>query len=320
MTSRPTRSAGGSGASGCSSHGGRLKITEERLDQVEGFFEKRRRDHDPRRPLPRLRAPAGAVHRRRVAACRCAASCPTTCSPRACGRSRSARSATSSGARSTSSRPTSARGLFAFGTLVVVIARDRRARAPAPQPRGARARVRDFLDARQDQRGWRTRRPARPAGAGGSSGVDAARALGRVDPGRPRPRAHDAARAARRRPFCFFGLGERRSRTPASPGIDRAAADLAERLRMDALVNVAKVVTDLGSLPRHRGAHAGHRRLRGRPQARDRRRRARARLAARLRRRPRRQGRLRPPAPARQPRRDHATPPTPRATRPTRSP
>ena len=67
-----------------------------------------RRGDDHRRALPRVRAPAEPVHRRRRRGCRCGASCPTTCSPPAPGRSRSARSASSSGARSTSSRPTSA--------------------------------------------------------------------------------------------------------------------------------------------------------------------------------------------------------------------
>ena len=46
-------------------HGERLKVTEERLDQVEGVLREARRDDDPRRPLPRLRAAADAVHRGR---------------------------------------------------------------------------------------------------------------------------------------------------------------------------------------------------------------------------------------------------------------
>ena len=77
---------GSRAAAGCCSHGERLKITEDRLDQVERFFEKPRRRDDPRRALHRLRAPARAVHRRRNADAARVASCPTTSSPRALGR------------------------------------------------------------------------------------------------------------------------------------------------------------------------------------------------------------------------------------------
>ena len=52
-------------------HGPRVKITEERLEQVEGFFAQARRRDDPRRAVHRPRARAGAVHRRRRRACRC---------------------------------------------------------------------------------------------------------------------------------------------------------------------------------------------------------------------------------------------------------
>jgi undecaprenyl-diphosphatase len=47
--------------------------------------------------------------------------------------------------------------------------------------------------------------------------------------------------------FTFFFVGEIAS-DPGLPQIDESAADLAERLRSDMLVDVAKVVTDLGSL------------------------------------------------------------------------
>ena len=48
-------------------HGARLKITDDRLKQVEGFFERRGGADDPGRPLPRLRPSAGAVPRGRGA-------------------------------------------------------------------------------------------------------------------------------------------------------------------------------------------------------------------------------------------------------------
>ena len=59
-------------------HGARVKITEERLEQVEALLRAPRRHDDPDRPLHRPRARDRAVHRRRRRACRCASSCPTT--------------------------------------------------------------------------------------------------------------------------------------------------------------------------------------------------------------------------------------------------
>ena len=47
------------------------------------------------------------------------------------------------------------RGLFALGTLVALVARDRHADPPAPQPE-ARAKVRDWIDERDDRPGWRS--------------------------------------------------------------------------------------------------------------------------------------------------------------------
>ena len=123
-------------------HGPRVKITEERLEQVEAFFERRGGDDDPDRALHRPGARDRAVHRRRVAACRCAASCPTTCSAPASGRRRSACSATSSGARSTSSRRGSragcSRSASSSRVVVGIVFLVRLQRSPEPRARTRR--------------------------------------------------------------------------------------------------------------------------------------------------------------------------------------
>ena len=123
-------------------HGERVKITEERLEQVEAFFEKRggatiligrfiglvraiapfiagRLDMPLRRFLPYDVLGAGLW-------------ATTFCC-----------SATSSGARSTGSTAWVSRGLFAFGTWVALIVGDLRVpRAGCPQRGPARARRR----------------------------------------------------------------------------------------------------------------------------------------------------------------------------------
>ena len=150
-------------------HGERLKITEERLDQVEGFFERRGgvtilvgRFLGFVRPL----APfiAGAVA---DAAAR--ASCPTTCSPPARGRPRSATLGYVFWRSIDKLTTYVSRGLFAFGTLVVVIGGDRRARPPAPQPGGAREGARRGSTSASDRPGWRLRRAGRPPALARSS-------------------------------------------------------------------------------------------------------------------------------------------------------
>ena len=102
-------------AAGCCATASALKITEERLKQVEGFFERRGGADDPGRPLHRLRPPARAVPRRRVADAAAALPALRRARRRRSGRRRSRRSATSSGTRSTSSRRTSRAGCSRSG-------------------------------------------------------------------------------------------------------------------------------------------------------------------------------------------------------------
>ena len=146
-------------------HGARLKITEERLDQVEGFFERRGGDHDPGRALHRLRAPARAVHRRRVEDAAAPLPALRRARRRACGRSRSACSATSSGARSTSSRPTSRAGCSRSARSSCDRPGDL-ARPSAPPPRRARSALADergqAASASSGSPGRGTRRSAGP--------------------------------------------------------------------------------------------------------------------------------------------------------------
>ena len=168
------------------------------------------------------------------------------------------------------------RGLFALGTLVAVIAGDRRADPPAPQPRGAREGPR--LDRR-------ARRPARAGGSwrgsparSGTSSLKPAAAVAdftarfsqdRLTPGNLGLELTTLLALALVGSFSFFLLGDIVLNV-GEPRIDRWAADVAERLNMDMLVSLAKVLTHLGSSPGHRGARRGHRDLRGRPPAPDR--------------------------------------------------
>ena len=147
------------------------------------------------------------------------------------------------------------RGLFAFGTVVAVIAAlvwlVQLRRDPAK-----RERVRAWLDEHRDQRGWRPivrlagpvwRVVGRPTASGAE--IAARFGRGRVTPGAARARADDAARAAGRRRLHV--LHRRRGRVAARDPAQSTVrpAIIAERLATDPLVEIAKVVTELGSLP-----------------------------------------------------------------------
>jgi membrane protein DedA with SNARE-associated domain/membrane-associated phospholipid phosphatase len=145
------------------------------------------------------------------------------------------------------------RGLFAFGTFVVVAAllvwlvRLRR-------DRGLRKRVQAWLDERRDKPGWRYLvRAAGPVwrfvGRPAAWGADVAARVGaqRLTPGDLGLELTTMLALLAVGGFTFFFVGEIASE-PGLPRIDEAATDLAERLESGMLVDVAKVVTDLGSL------------------------------------------------------------------------
>ena len=227
------------------------------LQQVEGFFERAAGSTILDRPLHRLRARARAVHRRHHRGCRCAASCPTTCSAPAPGPRRSRRSASSSGARSTSSRPTSRAGCSRSATVSWWSSRRSSCSSSCGATRRSAAQVRGWLDERRDRPGWRWLvRLADPAwrlvGRPAAAVADLAGALRRRPPhaGQARARADDAARAAASSAlFSFFFLGEHR--LPARRAADRRAGGRHRRAgwRSTRSIEVAKVVTELGSFP-----------------------------------------------------------------------
>ena len=144
------------------------------------------------------------------------------------------------------------RGLFALGTLVAVIAGIVALIHLRRSPE-ARAKVRDWIDERDDRRGWsllaRASRPVwhmvlKPTAAVADFGARFTQA--RVTPGNLGLELTTLLALAAVGTFAFFFLGDVVLET-AEPGIDRWAFDLADRLRMDGLVSVAKVVTEVGS-------------------------------------------------------------------------
>jgi membrane protein DedA with SNARE-associated domain/membrane-associated phospholipid phosphatase len=146
------------------------------------------------------------------------------------------------------------RGLFAFGTVVAVIVvlvlLVRIRRDPA-----TRAQVRRWLDEHRDRPGWRPIvRAAGPVwrvvGRPTASGAELAARFGleRITPGPLGLELTTLVALLAVGGFSFFFVGDIASQ-PGVPRIDRAAADVAEQLTMDPLVEVAKVVTGLGALP-----------------------------------------------------------------------
>jgi len=146
------------------------------------------------------------------------------------------------------------RGLFALGTLVVVIAGIVALIHLRRSPE-ARAKVRDWIDERADRPGWsilaRLSRPVwhfalRPAAA--VADMTARFSYQRLTPGNLGLELTTLLALALVGTFSFFLLGDI-VLNEGEPQIDRWAADVAHRLNMDALVSVAKIVTELGSSP-----------------------------------------------------------------------
>jgi undecaprenyl-diphosphatase len=146
------------------------------------------------------------------------------------------------------------RGLFAFGTVVAVVValvwlvRLRRDAA-------RRKRVRLWLEQRRDQPGWRPivraagplwRLVGRPTAVGAE--LAARFGLMRLTPGPLGLELTTLVALLAVGGFTFFFVAEIATQ-PGIPQIDQAAADVAERLTVDPLVDVAKVVTGLGALP-----------------------------------------------------------------------
>jgi membrane protein DedA with SNARE-associated domain/membrane-associated phospholipid phosphatase len=146
------------------------------------------------------------------------------------------------------------RGLFAFATVVAVVTAlvvlVQLQRDPAK-----RASVRAWLDARSDNRFWawvgRAAGPTwrllgRPAAMGAE--LAARFGSGRLTPGRLGLELTTLLAFAAVGAYVFFFVGHIVSQ-PGLPGIDSATADLAVSLGADPLIDAAKVLTNLGSLP-----------------------------------------------------------------------
>jgi membrane protein DedA with SNARE-associated domain/membrane-associated phospholipid phosphatase len=146
------------------------------------------------------------------------------------------------------------RGLFAFSTVVVVVAalvglvRVRR----DPE---LRARIRDWLDARRDHPVWgRVRRIAGPAwrllGRPAAIATELAARFGfrRLTPGGLGLELTTLLALIAVGVYAFFFIGYLVTE-PGLPNIDQAAADLASELSMQALIDLARVLTEIGSFP-----------------------------------------------------------------------
>ncbi len=233
-------------------HGERLKVTEERLDQVQHFFDRRGgttilvgRFLGFVRPIMPFTAGASKMPLRRFLPydVLAAGAWATTFSVLGYLFWRSIDQLTTYVSR----------GLFAFGTLVVVIggivALIRLRRDPE-----ARAKVRAFIDEREDQPGWRlvakVARPAwhfvlRPAAA--IADMTARFSADRLTPGNLGLELTTLLALLAVGTFTFFLLGEAVLASGA-PRIDRWADDVVARLSNDMLVSVAKTLTQLGTL------------------------------------------------------------------------
>ena len=119
----------------------------------------------------------------------------------------------------------------------------------------ARAKVRDWIDAHDEEPGWKhVAKISRPvwhvllSPAAAVADMAARFTADRVTPGNLGLELTTLLALALVGAFSFFADRRRDPQQP-EPRIDRLAADLAERLRDDTLVDVAKVVTDIGSRP-----------------------------------------------------------------------
>lgn len=234
-------------------YGGRLKITEERLSQVEGLLER----HGPVmivvgrflgfvRPLVPFISGAGRMPLRRFLPYDVLAAGLWAITFCVLGFVfwRSIDQLTTYVSR----------GLFAFGTTVAVIV-GIVALIHLRRSEEARAKVRDFIDERDDQPGWSTlaklSRPVwhfllRPAAA--VADVAARFSADRLTPGNLGLELTTLLALALVGGFSFFLLGDV-VLLPGEPRIDQWAEDVAARLNHDMLVDVAKIVTDIGSSP-----------------------------------------------------------------------
>ena len=146
------------------------------------------------------------------------------------------------------------RGLFAFGTVVAVVA----ALVALVQLRRdpeKRRQVRAWLEERRDRPGWRwVVRLAEPAWrligrpAAKVADLTARFGAGRLTPGRLGLELTTLLALWVVGVYSFLFIGEIASQ-PGTPRIDELAADLARELAMDPLIEIAKVVTEIGSLP-----------------------------------------------------------------------
>jgi membrane protein DedA with SNARE-associated domain len=146
------------------------------------------------------------------------------------------------------------RGLFAFATVVVVVGalvglvqlrRD-------PQKR---RRVREYLDARRDRPGWRWlgrlagpswRLVGRPASAGAD--LAARFGLGRLTPGGLGLELTTLLALGVVGAYSFFFVGDI-AEQPGLPQTDEMAADLARELGVEPAIEAAKLATHVGSFP-----------------------------------------------------------------------
>lgn len=146
------------------------------------------------------------------------------------------------------------RGLFAFGTLVVVIGGIVTLVHLRRSPE-ARAKVRDFIDEHDEEPGWKhVAKIARPvwhvllSPAAKGADVAARFTADRVTPGNLGLELTSLLTLALVGSFSFFLIGDAILNNP-EPRIDRVAADIAERLHNEMLIDIARVVTDIGSSP-----------------------------------------------------------------------
>jgi membrane protein DedA with SNARE-associated domain/membrane-associated phospholipid phosphatase len=146
------------------------------------------------------------------------------------------------------------RGLLALGTLVAliagIVALIHLRRSPE-----ARAKVRDWIDERDDRPGWRIlARISRPVWhmvlkpTAKVADLTARFTQNRVTPGNLGLELTTLLALGAVGTFAFFLLGDIVLEA-GEPRIDRWAADLAERLRMDQLVSLAKIAAEIGSSP-----------------------------------------------------------------------